>query len=163
MTSSSSPGISLKQEGISYICGAELPCVIVNMVRCGPGLGGIQPGQGDYFQAVKGGGHGDYRMLTYGPSTVQEAVDIINDAFDKADEYRVPAMILGDGMLGQIMEAVRFPYERPRHFSKRNGRPRKRVWRYKAYNKLSLHKARRAGRGHQQITISIRLWRKERS
>ncbi len=109
MTSSSSPGISLKQEGISYICGAELPCVIVNMVRCGPGLGGIQPGQGDYFQAVKGGGHGDYRMLTYGPSTVQEAVDIIYDAFDKADEYRVPVMILGDGMLGQIMEAVEIP------------------------------------------------------
>ena len=106
MTSSSSPGISLKQEGISYICGAELPCVIVNMVRGGPGLGGIQPAQSDYFQAVKGGGHGDYHMLVYGPNTVQEAVDIMYDAFDKADKYRLPVMILGDGMIGQIMEAV---------------------------------------------------------
>lgn len=109
MTSSSSPGISLKQEGISYICGAELPCVIVNMVRGGPGLGGIQPAQSDYFQAVKGGGHGDYKMLVYGPATVQEAVDIMYTAFDKADKYRLPVMILGDGMLGQIMEAVELP------------------------------------------------------
>ncbi|NLZ25676.1 MAG: 3-methyl-2-oxobutanoate dehydrogenase subunit beta, partial [Clostridiales bacterium] len=104
-----SPGISLKQEGISYLCGAELPCVIVNMVRSGPGLGGIQPAQGDYFQAVKGGGHGDYRMLVYGPATVQEAVNIVYDAFEKAEEYRLPVMILGDGMLGQIMEAVELP------------------------------------------------------
>ena len=109
MTSSSSPGISLKQEGISYIVGAELPCVIVNMVRGGPGLGGIQPAQSDYFQAVKGGGHGDYKMLVYGPASVQEAVDLIYNAFDKADQYRMPVMILGDGMLGQIMEAVELP------------------------------------------------------
>lgn len=109
MTSSSSPGISLKQEGISYICGAELPCVIVNIVRCGPGLGGIQPGQADYFQAVKGGGHGDYKMLVYGPSSVQEAVDLTCEAFAKANKYRIPVMILGDGMLGQIMEAVELP------------------------------------------------------
>ncbi|MGI6136423.1 MAG: 3-methyl-2-oxobutanoate dehydrogenase subunit VorB [Clostridiales bacterium] len=109
MTSSSSPGISLKQEGISYICAAELPCVIVNMVRGGPGLGGILPAQSDYFQAVKGGGHGDYRMLVYGPSTVQEAVDIMYEAFDKADKYRIPVMILGDGVLGQIMEAIELP------------------------------------------------------
>ncbi|MDR0696552.1 MAG: 3-methyl-2-oxobutanoate dehydrogenase subunit VorB [Christensenellaceae bacterium] len=109
MTSSSSPGISLKQEGISYICGAELPCVIVNMVRGGPGLGGIQPAQSDYFQTVKGGGHGDYKMLVYGPATVQEAVDIMYNAFDKADQYRLPVMLLGDGMLGQIMEAVEIP------------------------------------------------------
>lgn len=109
MTSSSSPGISLKQEGISYICGAELPCVIVNMVRGGPGLGGIQPAQSDYFQTVKGGGHGDYHMLVYGPASVQEAVDIVYKAFDKADKYRVPVMILGDGMLGQIMEPVELP------------------------------------------------------
>ncbi len=109
MTSSSSPGISLKQEGISYIAGAELPCVIVNMVRSGPGLGGILPSQGDYFQSVKGGGHGDYRMLVYGPSTVQEAVDLTYIAFDKADKYRLPVMILGDGMLGQIMEGVKLP------------------------------------------------------
>lgn len=109
MTSSSSPGISLKQEGISYICGAELPCVIVNMVRGGPGLGGIQPAQSDYFQSVKGGGHGDYHMLVYGPNSVQECVDIMYTAFDKADEYRLPVLILGDGMLGQIMEAVELP------------------------------------------------------
>ena len=109
MTSSSSPGISLKQEGISYIAGAELPCVIINMVRSGPGLGGILPSQGDYFQSVKGGGHGDYRMLVYGPSSVQEAVDLIYDAFDKAEEYRMPVMILGDAMLGQIMEGVTLP------------------------------------------------------
>ncbi len=109
MTSSSSPGISLKQEGISYICGAELPCVIINMVRSGPGLGGIQPAQGDYFQAVKGGGHGDYKMLVYGPCSVQECVDLLYDAFDKAEKYRLPVMILGDGMLGQIMEAVTLP------------------------------------------------------
>lgn len=109
MTSSSSPGISLKQEGISYIAGAELPCVIVNMVRSGPGLGGIQPSQGDYFQSTKGGGHGDYHMMVYAPSTVQEAVDMIYQAFDKAEEYRTPVMILGDGMIGQIMEAVELP------------------------------------------------------
>lgn len=109
MTSSSSPGISLKQEGISYICGAELPCVIVNMVRGGPGLGGIQPAQSDYFQAVKGGGHGDYHMLVYGPASVQEAIDLMYDSFDKAEKYRVPVMLLGDGMLGQIMEAVELP------------------------------------------------------
>ena len=109
MTSSSSPGVSLKQEGISYICGAELPCVIINMVRSGPGLGGIQPAQGDYFQAVKGGGHGDYRMLVYGPCSVQECVDLVYNAFDKAERYRLPVMILGDGMLGQIMEAVTLP------------------------------------------------------
>lgn len=120
MTSSSSPGISLKQEGISYICGAELPCVIVNMVRGGPGLGGIQPAQSDYFQAVKGGGHGDYKMLVYGPHTVQEAVDIMYNAFDKADKYRLPVMILGDGMLGQIMEAVEMPEMKdPKTFPKK--------------------------------------------
>lgn len=109
MTSSSSPGVSLKQEGISYICCSQLPCVIVNMVRGGPGLGGIQPAQSDYFQATKGGGHGDYHMLVYGPNSVQECVDVMYDAFDKADKYRIPVMILGDGMLGQIMEPVELP------------------------------------------------------
>jgi 2-oxoglutarate ferredoxin oxidoreductase subunit alpha len=109
MTSSSSPGISLMQEGISYICCAEIPCVIVNMVRGGPGLGGIQPAQGDYFQATKGGGHGDYHMIVYGPNSVQECVNIMYNAFDTADKYRVPVMILGDGMLGQIMEPVELP------------------------------------------------------
>jgi len=109
MTSSSGPGISLKQEGISYIAGAELPCVIVNMQRGGPGLGSIQPAQSDYFQAVKGGGHGDYKLLVLAPATIQEIVDLMGKAFDLADEYRNPVMILGDGILGQMMEGVEFP------------------------------------------------------
>jgi len=113
MTSSSSPGISLKQEGISYIAGAELPCLIVNMVRGGPGLGGIQPAQSDYFQAVKGGGHGDYHCIVYAPASVQEMVDLTMQAFDVAEKYRMPVMILGDGVLGQMMEPVAFPDARP--------------------------------------------------
>ncbi|MGI6004622.1 MAG: 3-methyl-2-oxobutanoate dehydrogenase subunit VorB [Christensenellales bacterium] len=106
MTSSSSPGISLKQEGISYIACAQLPCVIVNMVRGGPGLGGILPAQSDYFQATKGGGHGDYRMIVLAPATLQEAAELMAQAFDLADFYRMPVMLMGDGMLGQIMEPV---------------------------------------------------------
>lgn len=106
MTSSSSPGISLKQEGISYLCGAELPVVIVNIMRGGPGLGNIQPTQADYFQATKGGGHGDYNLLVLAPASVQEIVDLTKDAFDLADQYRNPVMILGDGVLGQMMEPV---------------------------------------------------------
>ena len=108
MTSSSSPGISLKMEGISYIAGAELPCVIVNVMRGGPGLGGILPSQSDYFQATKGGGHGDYRLLVLAPSTVQEAADLMMDAFDLADKYRNPVMVLADGYIGQMMEPVEF-------------------------------------------------------
>jgi 2-oxoglutarate ferredoxin oxidoreductase subunit alpha len=108
MTSSSSPGISLKMEGISYIAGAELPCVIVNIIRGGPGLGGIQPAQSDYFQAVKGGGHGDYNMAVLAPASVQEMVDLTMEAFDIADFYRNPVLILGDGVLGQMMEPVEF-------------------------------------------------------
>ena len=108
MTSSSSPGISLKQEGISYIACAELPCVIVNMQRGGPGLGSIQPGQADYFQATKGGGHGDYHLIVLAPYSVQELVDLTMDAFDLADKYTNPAMILGDGLIGQMMESVEF-------------------------------------------------------
>ena len=108
MTSSSSPGISLMQEGISYIAAAELPCVIVNMMRAGPGLGGIQPSQSDYFQATKGGGHGDYHMLVLAPHTAQEAVNLTMLAFDLADKYRNPVMILGDGNIGQMMEPVEF-------------------------------------------------------
>lgn len=114
MTSSSSPGISLKQEGISYIAGAELPCLIVNIVRGGPGLGGIQPAQSDYFQAVKGGGHGDYHLVVLAPSTIQETVDLVRKGFDIADQYRNPVMILGDGMLGQMMEPVEFKEAKPR-------------------------------------------------
>lgn len=112
MTSSSSPGISLKQEGISYLAGAELPCVIVNMQRGGPGLGGIQPGQSDYFQAVKGGGHGDYHLIVLAPATIQEAVDLMGKAFEMADQYRNPVLILGDGILGQMMEAVELPEQK---------------------------------------------------
>ena len=108
MTSSSSPGISLKQEGISYIAGADVPCVIVNIVRGGPGLGGIQPAQSDYFQATKGGGHGDYHLVVIAPSSIQEMVDLTSDAFDIGDNYRCPVMIIGDGMLGQMMEPVEF-------------------------------------------------------
>jgi 2-oxoglutarate ferredoxin oxidoreductase subunit alpha len=109
MTSSSSPGISLKSEGISYIAGSDLPCVIVNVQRGGPGLGGIQPSQSDYRQAVKAAGHGDFHMLVYAPSSVQETVDMTYLAFDTADKYRMPAMILSDGLIGQMMEPVEFP------------------------------------------------------
>ena len=106
MTSSSSPGISLKLEGISYLAGAELPAVIVNVVRGGPGLGTIQPSQADYFQAVKGGGHGDYKLYVLAPSSVQEMADFVEDAFDIAFKYRGPVMILSDGLIGQMMEKV---------------------------------------------------------
>ncbi len=113
MTSSSSPGVSLKQEGISYIACARIPCVIVNIMRAGPGLGGILPAQGDYFQATKGGGHGDYHLLVLAPCSVQEACDLTYLAFDLSDKYRVPAMILADGMIGQLMEPVELPPMRP--------------------------------------------------
>jgi 2-oxoglutarate ferredoxin oxidoreductase subunit alpha len=108
MTSSSSPGISLKQEGISYMACAELPAVIVNIVRCGPGLGGILPAQGDYFQAVKGGGHGDYKMVVLAPANLQELYELTVEAFNIADKYRTLVMIMGDGNLGQMMEPVQF-------------------------------------------------------
>ncbi len=114
-TSSSGPGISLMQEAISYMAGAHLPCVILNIMRGGPGLGGILPAQSDYLQATKGGGHGDYRVLTLAPSSVQEAVDLTMLAFHLADKYRGPVMLIGDGMIGQMMEPVDFPdkYEEP--------------------------------------------------
>jgi 2-oxoglutarate ferredoxin oxidoreductase subunit alpha len=108
MTSSSSPGISLMQEGISYIASAELPCLIVNVQRGGPGLGTIQPSQADYFQATKGGGHGDYHLIVLAPNSVQEMSDFVYDGFDLADKYRNPVMILADGALGQMMEKVEF-------------------------------------------------------
>jgi 2-oxoglutarate ferredoxin oxidoreductase subunit alpha len=108
MTSSSSPGISLMQEGLSYIACAELPCLVVNVNRGGPGLGTIQPSQGDYFQATKGGGHGDYHLIVLAPASVQEMADFVFDAFDLADTYRNPVMILADGALGQMMEKVEF-------------------------------------------------------
>ncbi|MDY6970046.1 MAG: 3-methyl-2-oxobutanoate dehydrogenase subunit VorB [Spirochaetota bacterium] len=109
MTSSSSPGISLKQEGISFLACFEMPAVIVNVMRGGPGLGNIAPAQGDYFQATRGGGHGDYRTPILAPGSVQEIADLTYFAFDLADQYRTPVMVLGDGMLGQTMEPVTFP------------------------------------------------------
>ncbi|MDR1763020.1 MAG: 3-methyl-2-oxobutanoate dehydrogenase subunit VorB [Dysgonamonadaceae bacterium] len=114
MTSSSSPGISLKQEGISYMAGAELPALIVNVSRGGPGLGTIQPSQADYFQTVKGGGHGDYRLITLAPNSVQEMADHVALGFDLAFKYNNPAMILTDGVIGQMMEKVVLPPQRPR-------------------------------------------------
>jgi 2-oxoglutarate ferredoxin oxidoreductase subunit alpha len=119
MTSSSSPGISLMQEALSFMAASELPAVIVNMQRGGPGLGSISASQADYFQSVKGGGHGDYKLLVYAPATLQEVVDLTVRAFDKADEYRTPVMILGDGVLGQMME----PVELPEIMSKRIDKP----------------------------------------
>ncbi len=114
ITSSSSPGISLKQEGLSYIAGAELPCVVVNITRGGPGLGTIQPSQSDYFQAVKGGGHGDYKLIVLAPATVQETVDYVKLAFELAFKYRNPVMILSDGIIGQMMEKVELFEQIPR-------------------------------------------------
>jgi 2-oxoglutarate ferredoxin oxidoreductase subunit alpha len=114
MTSSSSPGVSLKQEGISYMAGAELPGLIVNVMRGGPGLGTIQPSQADYFQTVKGGGHGDYRLITLAPASVQEMADFVALGFDLAFKYRNPAIILADGIIGQMMEKVVLPPYRPR-------------------------------------------------
>ena len=113
MTSSSSPGVSLKQEGISYIAGADLPALIVNVQRGGPGLGGIQPSQSDYFQATKGGGHGDYHLIVLTPASVQEMADLTGLAFELADKYRMPAMLLADGTMGQMMEPVELPETEP--------------------------------------------------
>ncbi len=141
MTSSSSPGISLKQEGISYIAASDVPCVIVNIVRAGPGLGGIQPAQGDYFQAVKGGGHGDYKLIVYAPSTLQEACDLVYKAFDKADEYRMPVMMIGDGMIGQMMEPVELP--EMRELSELPEKP----WCLRGYD----------GKGERRIINSLRI------
>jgi len=114
MTSSSSPGISLKQEGLSYIAGAELPCIVVNIVRGGPGLGTIQPSQSDYFQAVKGGGHGDYKLIVLAPATVQETVDFVKLGYELAFKYRNTVMILSDGIIGQMMEKVELFEQMPR-------------------------------------------------
>ena len=118
MTSSSSPGVSLKQEGISYIAGADLPALIVNVQRGGPGLGGIQPSQSDYFQSVKGGGHGDYRLIVLAPASVQEMADLTVKAFDLSEKYRVPSMLLADGTMGQMMEPVELPEVTPADYDK---------------------------------------------
>ena len=120
MTSSSSPGISLKQEGISYLAACELPAVIVNMSRGGPGLGSIVASQSDYFQATRGGGHGDYRTIVLAPSSVQELAELIHRAFDLADRYLIPVVVLGDGMLGQMKEPVEFKHEAPEELAVRS-------------------------------------------
>ena len=109
ITSSSSPGVSLKQEGISYCAGAMVPCVIINVMRGGPGLGNIQASQGDYFQGTKGGGNGDYHLLTFAPSSVQEFIDLMMTAYDKAEKYRIPVLFLADGIIAQMMEPVELP------------------------------------------------------
>ena len=114
MTSSSSPGVSLMQEGISFACGADLPCLIVNVMRGGPGLGTIQPSQSDYFQTVKGGGHGDYKLITLAPASVQEMADFVDLGFTLSFKYQIPAMILSDGVIGQMMEKVILPPFKPR-------------------------------------------------
>ncbi len=111
MTSTSSPGVSLMTEGISYIAGSDVPALIINVQRAGPGLGGIQPAQGDYWHATRGGGHGDFQLIVFAPSTVQEMVDYVSKAFDIGDKYRMPVMILSDGLLGQMMEPVVLPEE----------------------------------------------------
>lgn len=121
MTSSSSPGISLKQEGISYSAGSELPMVIIDIVRCGPGLGGILPAQCDYFQMVKGGGHGDYHLPVLAPCSVQEMYELVVEAFNIADKYRNPVVVMGDGYLGQMMEAVTFRDEEPIYKADKSG------------------------------------------
>lgn len=118
MTSSSSPGISLKEEGISYLAGADLPAFIVNVQRGGPGLGGIQPSQSDYFQSTRGGGHGDYHIIVLAPSSVQEMADLTVKGFDLADEYRMPAMVLADGTMGQMMEPVTMGNYQPKTVEK---------------------------------------------
>ena len=131
MTSSSSPGISLKQEGISYLAGSQLPAVIINMQRAGPGLGDITPSQGDYYQTTRGGGHGDYRCISLAPCSVQEIADCTYAAFDLADNYRTPTIVLGDGQVGQMMEPVSFddlpephPPGKPWALTGARGRPR---------------------------------------
>jgi len=121
MTSSSSPGMALKQEGITYIAGAELPCVMVNIVRGGPGLGGIQPAQSDYYQSTRGGGNGDYKCFVFAPANLQEMVDMVQEAFDIADYYRNPVIVLGDGMIGQMMEPIEFKAPKKRDLPSKDG------------------------------------------
>ena len=145
MTSSSSPGVSLKQEGISYIAAAELPALIINVMRGGPGLGTIQPSQADYFQATKGGGHGDYHLIVLSPATVQEMADFVGLGMDLAFKYRTPAMILADGVVGQMMEKVVLPPFRPR-------RTQEEIERECPWAARGRH-----GRGHRNIVTSLEM------
>ncbi len=145
MTSSSSPGVSLKQEGISYIAAAELPALIVNVMRGGPGLGTIQPSQADYFQATKGGGHGDYHLIVLSPATVQEMADFVGLGFDLAFKYRTPAMILADGIVGQMMEKVVLPPFRPRRTEE------------EVREQCPWAATGKGGRGHRNIVTSLEM------
>lgn len=145
MTSSSSPGISLKQEGISYIAASELPALIINVMRGGPGLGTIQPSQADYFQATKGGGHGDYHLIVLSPATVQEMADFVGLGFDLAFKYRTPAMILADGIVGQMMEKVVLPPFRPRRTAEQIA------------EQCPWAVTGKKGRGHRNIVTSLEL------
>ena len=145
MTSSSSPGVSLKQEGISYIAAAELPALILNVMRGGPGLGTIQPSQADYFQATKGGGHGDYHLIVLSPATVQEMADFVGLGFDLAFKYRTPAMILADGIVGQMMEKVVLPPFKPR-------RTAEQIAEQCPWATTGKH-----GRGHRNVVTSLEM------
>lgn len=145
MTSSSSPGVSLKQEGISYIAASELPALIINVMRGGPGLGTIHPSQSDYFQATKGGGHGDYHLIVLAPSSVQEMADFVGLGFDLAFKYRTPAMILADGIVGQMMEKVILPEPRPRRTAEQ------------IKQQCPWAVTGKQGRGHQNVVTSLEL------
>ncbi len=145
MTSSSSPGVSLKQEGISYLAASELPALIVNVMRGGPGLGTIQPSQADYFQAVKGGGHGDYHLIVLAPATVQEMADFVGLGLDLAFKYRTPAMILADGIVGQMMEKVVLPEQRPRRSDR------------EIAEQCPWAVTGKQGRGHRNVVTSLEL------
>lgn len=145
MTSSSSPGVSLKQEGISYIAASELPALIINVMRGGPGLGTIHPSQSDYFQATKGGGHGDYHLIVLAPSSVQEMADFVGLGFDLAFKYRTPSMILADGIVGQMMEKVILPEPRPRRTAEQ------------IKQQCPWAVTGKQGRGHQNVVTSLEL------
>lgn len=145
MTSSSSPGVSLKQEGISYLAASELPALIVNVMRGGPGLGTIQPSQADYFQATKGGGHGDYHLIVLAPATVQEMADFVGLGFDLSFKYRTPAMILADGIVGQMMEKVVLPPQRKRRTDE------------EVRQQCPWAACGRMGRSHQNVVTSLEL------
>jgi len=169
MTSSSSPGIALKQEGLSYLAGAELPCVVVNIMRGGPGLGGIAGAQGDYFQATRGGGNGDYRTIVLAPGSAQELADFTIDAFDLADEYRTPVMILADGYLGQVSEPVVLPeatgksFDKPWAVTGAKGRPKNTVasLRLVPENALEQHNLN-LQKKYEQITERVRRYEADR-
>ncbi|MFO8008006.1 MAG: 3-methyl-2-oxobutanoate dehydrogenase subunit VorB [Candidatus Brocadiia bacterium] len=165
MTSSSSPGISLKQEGISYLAGSELPAVIINVQRGGPGLGNIAPAQGDYYQATRGGGHGDYRTIVLAPAGVQEFADLTYLAFDLADRCRIPVLVLSDGMIGQMMESVTFdhlpapqPAPRPWALTGETGRPRNLVRSFHADVEDMAEFHRRFLATHEQIRAGEVRW-----